>query len=161
MCVCEANSLFMLSRADQLFCIAWVAEQAQTRGQLTRQLIPVLAGMLAFEQGWFSLIALRGPRPTYAVGSYSWTSFRQGPSGALIARKGEKTDWTCDLRPAICDIIVRDSIFYLCFCVFGRLLRFRTFLNLFERFCAFSNVFVRFRTFLCVFERFSQTTRSE
>ena len=38
-------------------------EFAQTSGQLTRQLIPVHAGTLAFEQGWFSLIALRGPRP--------------------------------------------------------------------------------------------------
>ena len=71
---------------------------AQTSGQLTRQLIPVHAGTLAFEQGWFSLIALRGPRPVCVTGKYSWTSFRQGPSGALIARKGEKTDGICDLR---------------------------------------------------------------
>ena len=78
-------------------------EFAQTRGQLTGQLIPVHAGELAFERGWFSLIALRGPRPVCVTGNYAWTSFRQGPSGALIAHKGEKTDWICVLRLAICD----------------------------------------------------------
>ena len=79
-------------------------EFAQTSGQLTGQFIPVHAGTLALEQGWFSSIALRGPRPVCVTGKYSWTSFRQGPSGSLIAHKGEKTDWICDLRFAICDI---------------------------------------------------------
>ena len=75
-------------------------EFAQTRGQLTRQLKPVHAGKLAFEQGWFSLIALRGPRPVCVTGKYSWTSFRQGPSGALIALKGRRPTGfaICDLR---------------------------------------------------------------
>ena len=78
-------------------------EFAQTSGQLKGQLKPVHAGELAFEQGWFSSIALRGPRPVCAIGNYSWTSFRQGPSGALIALKGRRPTGfaICDLRFAI------------------------------------------------------------
>mgnify|MGYP005749444617 CR=1 FL=1 len=94
---------------------------AQTSGQLTRQLIPVHAGTLAFEQGWFSLIALRGPRPVCVTGKYSWTSFRQGPSGALIARKGEKTDWICDLRFAMRrrHTMSQPFVFTHCFFIFS------------------------------------------
>ena len=69
------------------YCLYWVIIIILI---LTRQLIPVHAGKLAFEQGWFSLIALRGPRPVCVTGKYSWTSFRQGPSGALIALKGRR-----------------------------------------------------------------------
>ena len=81
----------------------WVESNASTMTLATRvsEAMRPSAVRLAVSpgrQGWFSLIAPRGPRPVCVTGKYSWTSFRQGPTGALIAHKGEKTDWLCDLR---------------------------------------------------------------